>query len=202
MLTMAMVAILASCTVTKRHYAPGYHVEWKNLPNRYHVYAPRADQAVTEENSNTTFSVLNENISPALNAVANTDNNTIELNFETAVVNDMSPADFNALSKKKVNKEMKAAKKLAEYRESSSVSIHSEKSPDALSWFIWIAAILVLPIIGGPLFILVWTASKNGEPDWKPIVTSLLLYLLCWLPGLIYDIMWISKNCSGSLFND
>lgn len=202
MLTVAMVAILASCTVTKRHYAPGYHVEWKNLSNRSHAAAPKADQAFTEENSMTTFGVLNESASSAFNAVANTDNNAIELNFETAVVNDLSPAVYNSLSKKEVKKEMKAAKKLAKHRESSSVSIHSEKSPDALSWFIWIAAILVLPIVGGPLFILVWTASKNGQPDWKPILTSLLLYILCWIPGLIYDIIWISKNCYGSLFND
>lgn len=202
MLTVAMVAILASCTVTKRHYAPGYHVEWKNLSNRSHLAAPKADQAVTEENSMTTFGVLDESASSALNAVASTDNNTIELNFETAVVNDLSPVVYNSLSKKEVKKEMKAAKKLAKLRESSSVSIHSEKSPDALSWFIWIAAILCLPIVGGPLFILVWTASKNGQPDWKPILTSLLLYILCWIPGLIYDIIWISKNCYGSLFND
>lgn len=202
MLTVAMVAMLASCTVTKRHYAPGYHVEWKNLSNRSHVVAPKADQAVTEENSMTTFGVLNESASSALNAVASTDNNTIELNFETAVVNDLSPAVYNSLSKKEVKKEMKAAKKLAKHRESSSVSIHSEKSPDVLAWFIWIAAILCLPFIGGPLFILVWTASKNGQPDWKPILTSLLLYILCWIPGLIYDIIWISKNCYGSLFND
>lgn len=199
---VAMVATLASCTVTKRHYAPGYHVEWKNLSNRSYVAAPKADKAVTEENSITTFGVLNESASSDLNAVASADNNTIELNFETAVVNDLSPTVYNSLSKKEVKKEMKAAKKLAKHRESSSVSIHSEKSPDALSWFIWIAAILVLPIVGGPLFILVWTASKNGQPDWKPILTSLLLYILCWIPGLIYDIIWISKNCYGSLFND
>ncbi len=202
MLTVAMVAILASCTVTKRHYAPGYHVEWKNLSNRSHVAAPKADKAVTEENSITTFGVLNASASPDLNAVASADNNSIELNFETAVVKDMSPAVYNSLSKKEVKKEMKAAKKLARHNESSSVDIHSEKSPDALSWFIWIAAILCLPIVGGPLFILVWTSSKNGQPDWKPILTSLLLYILCWIPGLIYDIIWISKNCSGSLFND
>lgn len=26
-----MVVTITSCTMTKRHYAPGYHVEWKNF---------------------------------------------------------------------------------------------------------------------------------------------------------------------------
>ncbi len=202
MLMVAMVATLASCTVTKRHYAPGYHVEWKNLPNRSHVAAPKADQAVTERKTSTSFDVLNETTSSALNVFASADNHTIQLNSATSVVNEMAPAVYNFASKKEVKKEIKAAKKQAKQHESASASIHSEKSPDALSWLIWVAAILFIPVFGGPIFILVWTSSKNGAPEWKPVLISLLLYCLCWFPGLIYDIIWINKNCNGSLFND
>jgi hypothetical protein len=31
---IAAIAALSSCTITKRHYAPGYHVEWKSLGNK------------------------------------------------------------------------------------------------------------------------------------------------------------------------
>lgn len=33
LLLFAAIAALSSCTITKRHYAPGYHVEWKSLGN-------------------------------------------------------------------------------------------------------------------------------------------------------------------------
>lgn len=31
LLFFAVIAALSSCTITKRHYAPGYHVDWKSM---------------------------------------------------------------------------------------------------------------------------------------------------------------------------
>ena len=31
LLLFAVIAALSSCTITKRHYAPGYHVDWKSM---------------------------------------------------------------------------------------------------------------------------------------------------------------------------
>ncbi len=31
LLLFAAIAVLSSCTITKRHYAPGYHVDWKSM---------------------------------------------------------------------------------------------------------------------------------------------------------------------------
>ena len=43
----AAVVALTSCSITKRHYAPGYHVEWKGI--RSHVELP-ADPIAEEPN--------------------------------------------------------------------------------------------------------------------------------------------------------
>ncbi len=197
-----MVATLASCTVTKRHYAPGYHVEWKHFNSK--------SNSVSQTNANHTptndFQQDEQTIvwtAPAVEAVASLENSEQDL-ASTSIFKSTSISDFKAISKfnKSIKNELKSNTKFSEVKQSNSVNTQATKGPDVWSWLIWVAAIFCLPIIGGPIFILVWTSSKNGTPDWKPVLISLLLYILCWLPGLIYDIIWINKNCSGSIFND
>lgn len=202
MLTVAMVATLASCTVTKRHYAPGYHVEWKRFNTK--------SSAVTHSDANQLV-MINYNqdeqtkvwTAPAVEAVASLENNEQQL-ASTSILESVSISDVKAVSKlnTSLKNELKSNAKYGEVKQSNSVNTQAAKGPDVWSWLIWVAAILCIPVFGGPIFILVWTSSKNGTPDWKPVLISLLLYFLCWLPGLIYDIIWINKNCFGSLFND
>ncbi|MEY4331161.1 MAG: hypothetical protein RL609_1909 [Bacteroidota bacterium] len=51
-LLFAAIVALSSCSITKRHYAPGYHVEWKG--KRTHLEIPQAPLAerveITESN--------------------------------------------------------------------------------------------------------------------------------------------------------
>ncbi len=202
MLTVAMVATLASCTVTKRHYAPGYHVEWKHLNAK--------SSAVTHADANhTAMSVDKQDeqtivwTAPAAEAVASLENNGEQL-ASTSIFESVSISNVKAVSKlnKSIKHELKSNANYSEVKQSNSVNTQATKGPDVWSWLIWVAAILCIPVFGGPIFILVWTSSKNGTPDWKSVLISLLMYCLCWLPGLIHDIIWINKNCSGSLFND
>lgn len=202
MLTVAMVAILASCTVTKRHYAPGYHVEWKHFNAKSNtVTHPDANHSALSTNQQEEQSFVWT--APAAEAVASLENNGEQLAL-TSILESVSISDVKAVSKlnKSIKHELKSNANYSEVKQSNSVNTQATKGPDVWSWLIWVAAIFCLPIIGGPLFILVWTSSKNGSPEWKPVLISLLLYILCWIPGLIYDIIWINKNCSGSLFND
>lgn len=202
MLTVAMVAILASCTVTKRHYAPGYHVEWKHFNAK--------SSAVTHADANHTAMSADKQdeqtivwTAPAAEAVASLENNGEQL-ASTSILESVSISDAKAASKlnKSIEHELKCNANYSEVKQSNSVNTQATKGPDVWSWLIWVAAILCIPVFGGPIFILVWTSSKNGTPDWKSVLISLLMYCLCWFPGLIYDIIWINKNCSGSLFND
>jgi hypothetical protein len=202
-LVIAVLATLASCTVTKRHYAPGYHVEWKHFSAPSKVTNPEKDVFVATEQNSVESNVVSE--MPGLDISANEQTELIALvpakNNESSAVNFSKSLNSAGVLKSEVKQAVKNQKKQYN-QEPTSVKAMSEKGPDALSWFIWIAAILCIPVFGGPLFILIWTSSKNGDVDWKPVLTSFLLYLLCWIPGLIYDIIWINKNCSGSLFND
>ncbi len=202
MLTVALVATLASCTMTKRHYAPGYHVEWKHFNTK--------SLAVTHADVNHSALVTNEQeeqtnvwTAPAVEAVASLENNEQQL-ASTSILESVSISNVKAVSKlnKSIKHELTSNAKYTEVKQSNSVNAQTTKGPDVWSWLIWVAAILCIPVFGGPIFILVWTSTKNGTPDWKPVLISLLLYCLCWLPGLIYDIIWINKNCFGSLFND
>ncbi|MEN9947179.1 MAG: hypothetical protein RL106_2 [Bacteroidota bacterium] len=202
MLTVALVATLASCTVTKRHYAPGYHVEWKHF-NAKSSAVTHADLNHSALTTNEQDEQTNVWTAPAVEAVASLENNDEQL-ASTSILESVSISDIKAVSKlnKAIKNEAKSNDKYNEVQQSNSVNAQATKGPDVWSWLIWVAAILCIPVFGGPIFILVWTSSKNGTPEWKPVLISLLLYCLCWLPGLIYDIIWINKNCSGSLFND
>ncbi len=201
MLTVALVATLASCTVTKRHYAPGYHVEWKHFKTK--------SSAVTHANANhTAVSADKQNeqtivwTSPAVEAVASMENNEQQL-VSNSILESVSISDVKAVSKlnKAIKHEAKSSAEYSEAQQQTSVKVNAERGPDALTWIIYFAVALVFPFFGGPLFILVWTSSKNGNIEWKPVLISFLLWWCCIIPGIVYDIIWINKNCSGSLID-
>jgi hypothetical protein len=192
-----MVVTITSCTMTKRHYAPGYHVEWKNL--RTHTAAPslQKDKFASTAEVNVPALFANEWLEKDMPSVTASTKETAShsKSAATEIFKSESP-------KRKLVKIDSQIKQVMNHfgDQSYEANIHSSKGPNGLSWLIWVAAILFIPVFGGPLFILVWTAKNNGQPEWKPILLSLLCYLLCWIPGVIYDIIWIKKNCSGSLF--
>jgi hypothetical protein len=196
-LMVIMVVTITSCTMTKRHYAPGYHVEWKNF--RTHSAAPslQKDKSASTAEVNVPALFTNEWLEkdvPAVTASAKETSSVLKQSSAHAL---KSPV----VSKKLVKMESQIKQVMQNFgNQSYEANVQSTKGPDALSWLVWVAAIVVLPVIGGPLFILIWTSKNNGKPEWKPILLSLLCYCLCWLPGVIYDIIWIKKNCSGSLF--
>ena len=193
-----LVVSITSCTMTKRHYAPGYHVEWRNFSKHETpllATQPKQTSKTDEVSAEPTSEIaLNLDLPPVTGSVsASASVNQQEIN--TPLTNKRVVAKEWASVKEKVAENFQ---KLSE--QSYVAKVHSSKGPDGLSWLIWVAAILFIPVFGGPIFILVWTAKNNGQPEWKPILLSLLCYLLCWIPGVIYDIIWIKKNCSGSLF--
>ncbi len=47
----AAIAALTSCTITKRHYAPGYHVEFKSLRSKEVAVKPTEETVVTNDGS-------------------------------------------------------------------------------------------------------------------------------------------------------
>ena len=181
---IALVVVFSACSVTKRQYAPGYHVEFKKfgkVENVAEVKKEKVAKAVvaTEE----VAVVSNEVVAPvAIASVA-----SVVANEEVAVV--VAP-----VAEKNVVKAVAA--KMAEFRSNNSVVENNEASIEASSsnnlkpeWYHW-----VLGIWFGPWFILFWTMSKDGAIDWKTVFKSFLLHILCVIPGIIHDIKWLKAN--------
>lgn len=82
----AAIVALTSCSITKRHYAPGYHVEWKG--KRSHVDIPQAPLA--ERSERVESNSINENTGTEVNAslsvpsVSNFSNPTADLPMNSA----------------------------------------------------------------------------------------------------------------------
>lgn len=182
---IALVVVFSACSVTKRQYAPGYHVEFKKfgkVENVAEVKKEKVAKAVvaTEE----VAVVSNEVVAPvAIASVA-----SVVANEEVAVV--VAP-----VAEKNVVKAVAA--KMAEFRSNNSVVENNEASIEAghsngfkPEWYHWAMAILGF----FPAFMF-WKAiiQKNDIP-WKEVIIGSLLYCLCYIPGIIYCIKWMKRE--------
>lgn len=182
---IALVVVFSACSVTKRQYAPGYHVEFKKfgkVENVAEVKKEKVAKAVvaTEE----VAVVSNEVVAPvAIAPVA-----SVVANEEVAVV--VAP-----VAEKNVVKAVAA--KMAEFRSNNSVVENNEASIEAAhsngfkpEWYHWAMAILGF----FPAFMF-WKAiiQKNDIP-WKEVIIGSLLYCLCYIPGIIYCIKWMKRE--------
>ncbi len=182
---IALVVVFSACSVTKRQYAPGYHVEFKKfgkVENVAEVKKEKVAKAVvaTEE----VAVVSNEVVAPvAIAPVA-----SVVANEEVAVV--VAP-----VAEKNVVKAVAA--KMAEFRSNNAVVENNEASIEAghsngfkPEWYHWAMAILGF----FPAFMF-WKAiiQKNDIP-WKEVIIGSLLYCLCYIPGIIYCIKWMKRE--------
>ncbi len=201
-LLVALLATLASCTVTKRHYAPGYHVEWKNF-SRHSVSNEFADvqkQKVVPFSDQESGSIA----TPSYEIVASLGNveEDILVSAENINLKDESITSSPFLTKRKEKANSINPINVSSSNQPQSVHVETKASPDITNWLVYAVLVLFTWVFSGAIFIMIYTSKKNGAIDWKPVLISFLLWWCCGIPGLIYDIIWISKNCSGSLFND
>jgi hypothetical protein len=201
-LLVAVLATLASCTVTKRHYAPGYHVEWKNLSrhaisNKYaHVQKENVIPFCYQEPASLA--------TPSEEMVASLEDVTedILLSNENIKLKGESIASAPLLTKRKEKAISIHSRIDSSSNQPQSVLVQAKTSPESSTWLVYAVLVLFTWVFSGAILMMIYTSKKNGKIDWKPVLTSFLLWWCCGIPGLIYDIIWINKNCSGSLFND
>jgi hypothetical protein len=181
---IALVVVFSACSVTKRHYAPGYHVEFKKFGKVENVAEVKKEKVAKSVVATEEVAVVsNEVVAPvAIAPIA-----SVVANEEVAVV-------VTPVAEKNVVKAVAA--KMAEFRSNKSVVENNEASIEAgkdngfkPEWYHW-----VLGIWFGPWFILFWTMSKDGAIDWKTVFKSFLLHILCVIPGIIHDIKWLKAN--------
>jgi hypothetical protein len=207
-----MVVTITSCTMTKRHYAPGYHVEWKNFSKH------ETPLIVTQPNQTSkNFEYLTVD-DPEMRLIQDEPVVTGSLSSNESadhqVLTTLSPK--NPIAERENSgwsrHEVGNIHNKAEAYQKSEVDVATSDGVEGVTWLIYLGILVLLAllsiyffgvgaILSGPIFIAIWTSVVDGEIKWKPVLTSLLLWFLCGLPGFIYDIIWISKNCKGrSLF--
>lgn len=183
---IALVVVFSACSVTKRQYAPGYHVEFKKFGKVENVAEVKKEKVAKSVVATEEVAVVsNEVVAPvAIAPVA-----SVVANEEVAVV--VAP-----VAEKNVVKAVAA--KMAEFRSNNTVVENNEASIEAAhsngfkpEWYHWVLAI----IFGGFPTFMFWRAvfQKNDIP-WKEVIIGSLLYLLCYIPGIIYSIKWMKRE--------
>ena len=171
----ALVVVFSACSVTKRHYAPGYHVEWhKNYKGTEQVAQVKKEKATvvaTEE-----LVAIQEVVAPV----------AVE---EVAVVTPKQNRVINAIAKKVANVTAEAVKVAAPA--STEVSIEASNAANGFmpEWYHWAMAILGF----WPTFMLI-KGIMDKDINWKKIIINWLLYCLCFVPGIIYAIKWMKEE--------
>jgi hypothetical protein len=182
---IALVVVFSACSVTKRQYAPGYHVEFKKFGKVENVAEVKKEKVAKSVVATEEVAVVsNEVVAPvAIAPVA-----SVVANEEVAVV--VAP-----VAEKNVVKAVAA--KMAEFRSNNVVVENNEASIEAghsngfkPEWYHWAMAILGF----FPAFMF-WKAiiQKNDIP-WKEVIIGSLLYCLCYIPGIIYCIKWMKRE--------
>lgn len=201
MLTVAMVATLVSCTVTKRHYAPGYHVEWKNLSR--HSVSNEFAHVQKEKLVPFSYRESRSFATPSAEMVACLGNleDDVLVSTENLKFKDKSITSAPFLTKR-IGKANSINQINVSSNQPLSVHVEAKATPDITNWLFYAVLVIFTWVFSGAIFMMIYTSKKNGTIDWQPVIISFLLWCCCFIPGLIYDIIWINKNCSGSLFND
>jgi uncharacterized membrane protein YqaE (UPF0057 family) len=183
----ALVVVFSACSVTKRHYAPGYHVEWhKNYKGTEQVAQVKKEKAtvnVVEE-----MVAMNEVAAPVVVAeVAAPASVAPVMVEEVAVVTPKSNRVIDAIAKKVANVASNVTAP-ATTEVSIEASAANGFTPE---WYHWVLCIWIFAF---PTFMF-WRAifQKNDIP-WKEVLVGLLLYCLCWIPGIIYSIKWMKRE--------
>lgn len=183
---IALVVVFSACSVTKRQYAPGYHVEFKKFGKVENVAEVKKDKVAKPVVAAEEVAVVsNEVVAPvAIAPVA-----SVVANEEVAAVVVAPVAEKNVVKA--------VAAKMAEFRSNKSVVENNEASIEAAhsngfkpEWYHWAMAILGF----FPAFMF-WKAiiQKNDIP-WKEVIIGSLLYCLCYIPGIIYCIKWMKRE--------
>lgn len=182
---IALVVVFSACSVTKRQYAPGYHVEFKKFGKVENVAEVKKEKVAKSVVATEEVAVVsNEVVAPvAIAPVA-----SVVANEEVAVV--VAP-----VAEKSVVKAVAA--KMAEFRSNKSVVENTEASIEAghsngfkPEWYHWAMAILGF----FPAFMFWRAIIQKNDIQWKEVIIASLLYCLCFVPGIIYSIKWMKRE--------
>ena len=187
----ALVVVFSACSVTKRHYAPGYHVEWhKNYKGTEQVAQVKKEKATivaTEE-----LVAIQEVAAPAV--VAEVAAPAVVVTpvavEEVAVVTPKQNRVISAIAQKVANVTAEVSSNVTA-PVSTEVSIEASNAANGFmpEWYHWVMAIFGF----WPTFMLI-KGIMDKDINWKKILINWLLYCLCFVPGIIYAIKWMKEE--------
>ena len=181
---IALVVVFSACSVTKRQYAPGYHVEFKKFGKVENVAEVKKEKVAKSVVAAEEVAVVsNEVVAPvAIAPVA-----SVVANEEVAVV--VAP-----VAEKNVVKAVAA--KMAEFRSNNNVVENNEASIEAAhsngfkpEWYHYL-----LMWSFGWMYLAYLTSQNEGSVNWKVVGKSILLTCCCVIPGIIYNFKWLKAN--------
>jgi len=187
----AVSLFFVGCTIEKRHYNSGYHVEWLSQKGKVKKAEPVAQPekeneqslAVKQEDSSTNQESFTEAPVVAEPITAPMVNETVAENAERKVVKQKSQKQAqkreDTLNQVKVEKSTSKSVGKGFSTESSLSDMDSSSSPTEVDVIILVILAILLPPLA------VFLHSGIGTPFW----ISLILTLLFWIPGVIYALL-------------
>ncbi len=176
-----MLLLLGSCTIEKRHYSSGYHVEWNSKPNKQTTESPDEKEAVAvSENNSQTVAIESELVEVVPDQSA-----TAPLNEETTVASlsdDFQPERRDRSAADKANNKERAISK-TEVREAKETirQLAKQEKNDTEKTNNSDILLVILCIFLPPLAVFLFDGDISTN-FW----VDLLLCLLFWLPGVVF----------------
>lgn len=188
---MAFTLVMSSCSMEKRAYRSGYHIDWASGKTKSKTVksdvAKSSETAVVNTPSTSEVAVVEQNIPVVEQPVAIEENASASLENAIVVTPTAPKINFNR-NEAPVKSEVSAnptseAKQYAKKIKKEKGSKKPAKTEISKGLYI------VLALLGWA-----WVAIGLMD-DWKGStwIISLLLYFCLWLPGVIYALIKMNK---------
>ncbi len=181
---------LSACTMQKRVYNRGFHIEWFESKGSDKVAAVHAKKAEKKQSQSSAQTIANKT-----ETAANVDNMNIAVNDTKTILNAVEENKSQTVSAPKVFfKSTKMAQKVLSQKSNTFAKpvmkaavkqmAKPTKTADAELILLYVLCILIPPLAVGIV------------TDWDggPVILNLLLCLLCWLPGIIHAFIVVSEE--------
>jgi uncharacterized membrane protein YqaE (UPF0057 family) len=190
LLLIAMFALLiTSCTVEKRHYTDGYHVEWHNKAgkNKKVDYKEESTATATQQTNQQqeAVAVVTEQSAPAQQVENVPVVSSEKLNVEKESISReekqalrQSIREHKAMARS-ISRETRNDSEVLGATNFSNSQISEASEPDKV-------LLIILAILIPPLALYLY------EGEWtNRVLLNLILSILCWIPGLIHALVII-----------
>ena len=184
---LATLLVLSSCTMEKRVYMSGYHIEWKksthNLDRQELV---SNDGKLAEQNQIGTVE-QSENENKKIDNAASVNDNSLTASVDNSVIIpsrktvSFSKKENTVTAKTNLTSEIKTVVKLDSKKNKKANKKSGGDVPKVLLYVL--------------CFLMPWLAVGLAT-DWdiKKVIYNLLWTLLCGIPGIIHAIIIVSKS--------